>query len=61
MNATEMRQALRDAAATQRAADDIASILGEMLVGRLRHVSDWTLRQLKRELRKYNPHTKTWR
>ena len=61
MNIDDMRKAVQEAKGTLSNTDRMADSLGEMLVGRLRYVSDWTLRKLKRELRRYNPHTKTWK
>lgn len=61
MNIDDMRAAVREAKATLQRTDNMVEPLAEMVVGRLRHCSDWTLRKLKRELRDYNPHTKQWR
>lgn len=56
-----MRQALSEAADIQRAADMNSEHMAQMLRGRLRHVSAWTLSELKRELRDFNIHTGEWR
>ena len=61
MNFDEMKQAISQARSTFNLADSMASTLADLLVGRLRMVSSWTLVKLKRELRNFNAHTKTWK
>ena len=61
MQIDDMRKAVNEAKCTLETADRVAATMGDLLVGRLRHCDNWTLRRLKRELRAYNPHTKTWR
>lgn len=56
-----MRQALRDARETQRAADRVAEQCAEMVAGRLRKVSQHELRKLKRELQDFNATTGQWK
>jgi hypothetical protein len=60
MNHDELKAALADMRRTQNAADSVANTAAELIVGRLRKVSDYNLRQLKKELRAYNPHTQRW-
>jgi hypothetical protein len=57
----EIRQALSEAADIQRAADRNAGAMAQMLRGRLRHVDQWTLADLKRELRDFNMVTGEWK
>ena len=56
----EMREAMREARSTMYAADNIANDMADMLEGRLRKVSGWKLKKLKRELKKFNMHTQRW-
>lgn len=60
-----MKRAVRDADQTMRRADKYASMMAEMLVGRLRKVKSdaWNddLAKLKRELRDYNISTREWK
>lgn len=56
----DMREAFNDAKQTTAQADAIAADMGRMLVGRLPKLSQTTLRALKKELRRYNPHTDKW-
>jgi hypothetical protein len=57
-----MRQAVRSARNTMRAADDVATDLARLLDGRLRTVgSGDVLARLKMELRHFNAHTKEWK
>lgn len=61
MNAfDQMREALNEAKQVQRAAEQNAAEMGQLLIGNLRHCSDYTLRELKKELSRYNRHTGTW-
>lgn len=62
MNAFDtMRQAINDAKEVNRAADSMANSMATILEGRLKHVSSWTLKSLKRELRDFNIHTGHWK
>lgn len=64
MNAFEqVGQAVAEARRMQNAVDSHAEAMASLLVGRLQSskVCYSTLRQLKNELRRYNPHTRTWR
>jgi len=57
-----MEQGITEAQAVVRQADRVASRLARLLKGRLRKVDDtWTLAELKRELRDFNIHTRTWK
>lgn len=61
MTFDEMDSGLKDFERTKNLLDHMADRIAGMLVGRLRNVdSPYTLRQLKRELRDYNPHTNRW-
>lgn len=57
----EMKAALIEAEATVRAADSIADHMARILRGRLRKVSKWNLKSLKRELADFNAHTGEWK
>lgn len=61
MNWNEMMSAVEDAERTMNNAREAARRVAKLLVGNLRHVSDGTLKQLKRELRDYNIHTASWK
>ena len=61
MTFSEALQALREAKETMKNADCIANQAAELLEGRLCHVSVYRLARLKRELRDFNIHTKSWR
>ncbi len=56
-----MRAALAEARCANKAADEYASAMAEMLVGRLHRVSPHTLTKLKRELRDFDMHRKAWK
>lgn len=57
-----MRDALDIARDVQRAADENASAMARMLIGRLQHVNRIdTLRALKKELRDFDMVTGKWR
>lgn len=57
-----MRDSMREAEATIRAADMVSSQMARMLVGRLRKVQHrGALEALKRELRDYNMQTGQWK
>jgi hypothetical protein len=61
----EMRRALRQAELVNRAVDQQASALLELIVGRLRHAKTFgdtnNLRALKRELRDFDAVTGRWK
>lgn len=57
----EVSAAVDQAAALEYACNQNASRMARLLVGRLRHVSEWHLKALKRELRDFNIHTGTWK
>lgn len=62
MDLNEMERAVNEANATLRKADILAGKMLNIVCGRIRKasVSDWTLCEIKRELKKFNMHTKTW-
>lgn len=57
----EMRAALAAAGETQKAADQHATQCAMLVTGRLRHVSPYMLKDLKRELADFNAHTMRWK
>ena len=57
----EIRSALSAARAANKAADDYATNMAEILRGRLRHVRPYYLKQLKKELQDFNALTQTWK
>lgn len=57
----QMRAAVREAEMTLDAAQSVARQMASMLAGRLRTCHAADLKRLKRELRKFNTHTGTWR
>lgn len=56
-----MRQAVSEAKQVQRAVDEQANALADLLDGRLRHVSGYRLKRLKRELARWNANTGEWK
>jgi hypothetical protein len=62
VNLSEINAGIEEAKQTLRNADSVATKLAQMLVGRLRKVQ-WEdyLRDLKRELAKFNIQTGQWR
>lgn len=60
MTSDELNKALFNIEQQQRIADNAADVAARLLVGRLRHVSIWNLKKLKKELAKFNAHTGTW-
>lgn len=56
----ELRAALEQARALNRAVDSQCNALVDLLEGRLRKASPCRLARLKRELRDYNIHTGRW-
>ncbi len=61
MEIDELRKAINEAEATFRSADSCATQLARALKGRLRQVSPWLVRELKKELRDFNMHTEKWK
>lgn len=57
----EMRLAVSKAKDQLRAADDTANSMGILLVGRLKHVNQYTLKNLKRELRDFDMTKGEWK
>jgi hypothetical protein len=55
-----MRAAVQQARSTMTAADNAANSMADLLKGRLKHVSFYHLKELKRELRNFNIHTGRW-
>lgn len=55
-----MREAMQEAQSVQWAADAHATQMASMLAGRLRKVSPWALKKLKRELSEFNATTRQW-
>lgn len=55
-----MRAAVSAAKDVQRAADQSANAMADLIRGRLRFVSERHLAELKRELRGFNIQTKRW-
>ena len=56
-----MDAAIREAMGTMRQADARADDFARILEGRLRKVSPYTLARLKKELSRFNAHTKEWK
>ena len=58
-----MRNALSEARDTMRAADRSADALADILRSdnRLRQVSAWKLKELKRQLQQFDAHTQKWK
>lgn len=61
MNWNDFNTAFQDAKQTLRVADENAEYMADILVGRLRKCSGWTLAKLKRELKDFNPQRRTWK
>jgi hypothetical protein len=61
MTVDDLRAALRQMRQLQVAADSCVSEAAAILQGRMHHLSPYTLRQLKKELERYNMHTGRWR
>ena len=59
-NYDQMRTALKEADALLRVADSVADDMAAILVGRLRKVSPYRLKMLKREIARFNAHTGLW-
>jgi len=56
-----MNSAVLDARRTIRAADLAADDMARLLDGRLRHVSPYTLKRMKRQLKNFNIQTGQWK
>lgn len=61
MDIDELRKAINEAEATFRAADAAAVQIARLLKGRMRQVSPWLVKEIKRELRDFNMHTEKWK
>lgn len=61
MNFDDMNTAIHQAKSTLNLADSFAGKMADMLVGRLRRVSFWTLKALKKELQSFNARTGEWK
>ena len=61
MTIFDAARAVSDAEGTLRAADAQAERMAGLLIGRLRKISAWRLKQLKRELREFNIQTGKWK
>ena len=57
----EVRKALVQARAANRAADSNSTHMAEMLIGRLRHVEPYYLKKLKKELTQFNSARYEWK
>lgn len=57
----DIRSAVQQARELNRACDQQANTLADLLEGRLQHVSTCRLTKLKRELRDFNMHTGRWK
>lgn len=57
----QMREAVTEARTTLSAADNVANSMASLLRGRLKHVSIYTLVELKRELQGFDAHKKEWK
>lgn len=55
------RAAMREARNAMSAADAVAEVMADALTGRLRKVSTWRLKKLKRELAQFNANTGKWK
>lgn len=55
-----MRQAVNEAKQVNRAADEAANAMVDLLQGRLQHVSGYRLKRLKAELKRWNANTGKW-
>lgn len=57
----EMEKSISEANYVLKYADKVAAQIGRLLIGRLKHCSNHTLKALKKELRDYNMHTGEWK
>lgn len=60
MNINELINSFNEAVELDSAINRFASRFAKLLVGRLRHCDGATCAELKRELAKYNIHTRMW-
>jgi len=56
----DFRKCYAEAEKTMKQADDVADSMAAMLRGRMRKVSPYVLKQLKRELSRFNARTGRW-
>lgn len=56
-----MRQAVQEAKAVNRAVDEQANALADLLEGRLRCLSPYRLQRLKRALRDFDANKRAWK
>lgn len=56
----QMRAAVQAARALNRAVDDQANAIADLLEGRLENVSRYRLARLKKQLKRFNAHTGRW-
>lgn len=57
----ELKRMMQEQRQFEEAVKDRANTMGAMLVGRLRYLSSWNLKRLKKELANYNIHTGGWK
>lgn len=57
----EIEAAVHNARMLNRAVDRQANNLADLLAGRLKNVSEYHLKKLKKELRDFNIHTGRWK
>jgi len=61
MSFSEINSEIYKARQVLNEADNAANQMAALLKGRLRKVSSWELAALKKELKDFNAHTKTWK
>ena len=61
MTLYDMRQEISEARRTLENADETANFIACILEGRLKQVNGSTLANIKKELKKFNSHTYTWK
>lgn len=61
MGLYDMRREISTARQTLKNADQVADSIAYLLKGRLKHVNQWTLANLKKELKNFNSHTGKWK
>lgn len=57
----EMRRAVQEARAMNRAVDEQTNTLLDLLDGRLRNASPFRLARLKKQLQRFNASTRQWK
>ena len=57
----DIRRAVQQAREVNRACDEQANVIADLLDSRLGHVSQYRLKKLKAQLREFNAHTGSWR